>query len=646
MKRPSSLSGSLLFHLNLSYSAIEVAQRGEVVRRCYRPLLELVDRLPWLTLTLEASGSTLEMIEELDPEWIMRLRELVGAGRVEFVGSGDSQLIGPLVPASVNAWNQRLGQQAYERMVGQRPTVALVNEMAWSQGVVDAYVAAGYTTLITEWNNPRRVHPEWDDEWRYGIVRTPSPTGAEVDVLWADAVAFQKIQRAVSGELSIDDYADWVMANEGERPRHLFVYANDAEIFDFRPGRFDAEPPLDASESEWVRMEAILTALHARGLAFTSPAQVVASDAFHTRVSVVLNAAADPIPVKKQPKYNASRWALTGRDDVRLNASCFARARQLEARDASPEDWRELCRAWRSDLRTHLTEGRWANERTRFEIPEAAAAVPPVPRALTLTNVSHGARTLHIETDDVRIALLPRRGLAIEALVFPSVSDRPLCGTIPHGFYDEIDWAADFYTGHAVLDVPAKRRVTDLARVEPEVAVFDDRIEVRARIETELGPLEKCVRVFADSVELSYGFSAWGERVPSSLRAGMVTLLPSESGALGDELWTACSNGGAVERFPVQGDFDHGASVSPLVSSRTLFGATDGRLGIDDGHVALELSWPNWRVAALPQMTCRRLGTRRFVRVAFSLAEIDETHRPGASLLDFELALKARRLSA
>src|SRR5262245_62264773 len=90
------LEGTLLFHLNLNYSSIEVASRKTVVARCYAPLLELVEARPWLRLALEASGHTLERLARIDPEWLERLRALLAAGRIELVGSGDSQLIGPL----------------------------------------------------------------------------------------------------------------------------------------------------------------------------------------------------------------------------------------------------------------------------------------------------------------------------------------------------------------------------------------------------------------------------------------------------------------------------------------------------------------------------------------------------------------------
>jgi len=613
------------------------------VRRCYWPLLDLVEDAPWLTLAVEASGHTLERIRTLDPEWLERLRALVAERRVELVGSGDSQLIGPLVPATVNRWNQRLGQETYAELVGEPPTVALVNEMAWSQGLVDAYVENGYHALVMEWNNPRRVHPEWEDELRYRVATTRSPRGATARILWADAVAFQKLQRAVMGELDGEAYVAWVLARAASTPRHLMLYANDAEVFDYRPGRYRAEPALARDgQSEWDRLGLLLAELHAAGVAFRGPSDVLADKALAAEGEVVLNAVADPVPVKKQPKYNVTRWGLTGRNDLGLNARCFARARELDPEAGDPGDWRALCRDWASDLRTHLTDARWETRRASAApadfADEASELGPPLERA----EVEAEEERIRIRTDDVELTLLVRRGLAIESLRFPGVHDAPLVGTLPHGHFDDIDWAADFYSGHAVLDIPARSRVTDLEPAAPAITRHPDRIEVTASLATALGPLAKTVSVHADRVELAYGFSALGERPAGTLRAGIVTLLP---GGLGEELSVACANGGAEERFRVS-DCDHGTSVSPLVSARSVFGATEGRLALDDGTAELALSWPNWRAAALPQLTAKTIRGERFVRVAFSLAEIDETHRPGAPLYDFRLALRARRLAA
>ena len=34
----------------------------------------------------------------------------------------------------------------------------------------------------------------------------------------------------------------------------------------------------------------------------------------------------------------------------------------------------------------------------------------------------------------------------------------PLLGTLPLGHFDDIEWAADFYSGHTVLEVPGEKR--------------------------------------------------------------------------------------------------------------------------------------------------------------------------------------------
>ncbi len=581
----------------------------------------------------------------MDPAWVTELKAWIRADRVELVGSGDSQLIGPLVSREVNSWNQRLGQETYERLLGIRPRVALVNEMAWSQGIIDAYVEAGYESLVMEWNNPRLVHPEWDPEWRFGSVRSASPTGTEVEVVWADAVAFQKFQRVIAGELSIVAYVEWVLAQRapgGGPARHLFLYANDAEIFDFRPGRYRAEPAAQGAESEWERMAQVLEALQAAGVQFSSPSRVSRIPGLQKNVLLTLNGAKDPVPVKKQPKYNATRWALTGRDDVGINARCFARSRELVACQGSPAAWRELCRAWASDLRTHITPKRWESYIEQLAL-KPKPAEPVVEPALGIHEIKMDGKEIFIRTDGVKLSLLPRRGLAFERLSFPGHDPKPICGTLPHGHFDDIDWAADFYSGHAVLDIPAHSRVTDLERSEPLVEEGPYSIRISVELGTSLGALKKTVEVFRERVEVFFGFSAWGERMPCSLRAGFITLMADD---FDEQLFISCSNGGAEECFALDEDVDHGATVSPLVSAQTAFGATEGRLSIHDQDRGLELSWPNWEVAALPLLTVKTIGGQRFVRVAFSLSEIDETLRPGARLNDFRLTLKPKQLAA
>src|SRR3954463_5535172 len=102
----SALHVFAFFHLNLAFSSIEEERRGEVIQRCYWPLLKLAERH---VIGLEISGYTLEEIAARDPAWIASARTLIEAQQIELIGSGYSQMIGPLVPAKVSAENLRLG---------------------------------------------------------------------------------------------------------------------------------------------------------------------------------------------------------------------------------------------------------------------------------------------------------------------------------------------------------------------------------------------------------------------------------------------------------------------------------------------------------------------------------------------------------
>src|SRR5262244_3390108 len=90
-----------------------------------------------------------------------------------------------------------------------------------------------------------------------------------------------------------------------------------------------------------------------------------------------LESAVCPVPVKKQRKYNLSRWAVTGRDDIGINAACERICRHLVAADAPDADWKELCYLWSSDFRTHITEKRWTAYCVRLRDTETRVSGDP-----------------------------------------------------------------------------------------------------------------------------------------------------------------------------------------------------------------------------------------------------------------------------
>lgn len=655
------------FHLNLAYSSLEEAQRPAVIERCYWPLLRLA-ATAGVPVGIEASGCTLERIAALDPSWIAELRRLIQLGACEFIASGYAQVIGPLVPAEVVAMNLRIGWQTYERLLGRRFPLALVNEQAYSAGLPEHYLAAGSEAIIMEWENAARYHPEWDSEWRYLPQRACGQHGEAVPVIWNNSISFQKLQRYAHGEIDLDEYLRYLQSLAGAGPRVLAMYGNDAEIFDFRPGRYRSEAPLQ--QGEWARLALAWQAVrHNPQFTMIAPSQVLAflvqEGAGHL---LHLESPEQPTPVKKQEKYNITRWAVTGRNDLGINAMCWRIFETLVRRPDRPErEWRELCYLWGSDFRTHIGEERWCDYRRRLtsfaaEIgvtpprsaqspsPGASHSLPPTVR------VERVERYLTVATDSLRLKLDCRRGLAIDALGRAD-ADQPLCGKIPHGYYDNIAWGADFFTGHLVFQSPGHPKITDLEPVDPVIEWLPEsnRLVVRAEVQTELGPIEKRIAVAVDQPRIEIGFRLLWESVPvGSLRIGHVTLLPNAFDR--SSLFYRTHNGGSAwERFALSGHaVDHGSPVSFLVSASQGVGMTRGVMEIGDRAQSLRIETDPQLAPLLGLVTYRELRDVFFLRVAFSAGEIDDTRHTfidnagDIRCAEFQIALVVpeRKLSA
>lgn len=349
-----------IFHLNIAYSSIEEEQRPEVIERCYWPLLRLVEELD-LPVGIEASGYTLETIQEIEPSWITKLRSLLQDNRCEFVGSGYMQIIGPLVPSEVNRHNQQIGLEVYKQLLGVRPKTALVNEQAYSAGMAQHYLDAAYEAIMMEWNNPAKYHPEWSKEWRYYSQNAIGSSGNQIPIIWTDSIAFQKFQRYVHGESELSEYVDYLRSNDNGSERFFPLYANDVEIFDFRPERYKTEADMDTN-TEWKRIADLFKFLKEDNtFRLIQPADVLNGLITKDGGNLLrLESAEQPIPVKKQEKFNINRWALTGRDDLKINTKCYQIYYKIKEKEcATNEDWKELCYLWSSDFRTHITQKRW-----------------------------------------------------------------------------------------------------------------------------------------------------------------------------------------------------------------------------------------------------------------------------------------------
>ena len=69
---------------------------------------------------------------------------------------------------------------------------------------------------------------------------------------------------------------------------------------------------------------------------------------------------------------------------------------------------------------------------------------------------------IKIKGDNIEILLNKNKGCAIDKFYDYRVSEKFIFGFVPHGFFKDIGYGADFYSGHLVIEPLGKFKITDL----------------------------------------------------------------------------------------------------------------------------------------------------------------------------------------
>ncbi len=625
-----SLNLFAFFHLNMMFSSIPEERRPEVVEKAYWPLLDLPEAVGF-PIGIEATGLTLEIINAIDPGWIARLRERIISGQIEFIGSGYAQIIGPLCPAIVNEQNLRLGNQVYEAILGARPKLALINEQAYSAGLIPLYRAAGYQAICMDWDNLAPHHPEWPAETRFSPQQAIAPDGTTIGLLWTQTFLFQRLQRLAHDDISLDEYLETISSFRTRSPRTLCLYSNDAEIFGVRPNRMATEERV--ANGEWQRIQSAWQALARQpDVRFVSPSEAF-GDYANTTAPLHLETSAYPIPVKKQPKYNVLRWALAGRDNLAINAACSRLTDALEEKRVTTDmEWAQLCRLWSSDFRTHITEQRWhayLNEVAELEAKHGTSPPPPWPPSKSGVQRSDG-RWITVETPALKATLNRRRGLAIQSLARHGETAPPMIVSHLHGRFQGIALQYDWYTANLVFEALDGPKVSDLDWAHTSIDHLPDGIiRVTGTMQSRKGPITKAITFDAIKPRVTVDIWAdWPEPGRGSLRAAHICVEPTAFEW--KDLTARCHNGGHdQESFALgPGPIDHAAAVSFQVSATTGLGCTDGILDISDGRRGFRIEIDRAVAPLIPMIEHRPEVEGPFCRILLSAQETDDTLKP------------------
>lgn len=628
-----SVSLYAIFHLNLGFSAIEEEQRRLVINKCYWPLLEII-RME-IPLGIEVTGHTLELINDIMPAWINEFKDLLKNNKCELLASGDSQIIGPLVPSIINDNNLSLGMETYKSLLDYSPNVAYLNEQVFSAGLIDLYIDAGYEALVLEFDNIFSHVNEWNNITLGQPAYVKSLTGRKIKVIWNHSIAFQKFQRYAHGEISLNSYYEYLSENIHETNLCFPLYGSDAEIFNYRPGRYKTE--VIPKDCEWARIKRSFSGLSQNTkYKFCLPSDIATLPARNDPISAT--SAEHPVIVKKQPKYNATRWGLSGRNDLLINTNCYKLLEKLQQQpNASKEQWQSVCRLWSSDLRTHLTETRYRRLCSKRNLRALNFKTFQKKKSENDIVYDREERFILINKGNIKLKLNVYRGLAIESLAFSQQNFIPVMGKIPHGYFKNINFGADYYSNHLIVqNFESCRKETDLNLVSFDIYRDGDSDIIWSQQKLEIGTVSKWYEVKGNSVKTGVSFEN-KLRPFGSLRLGYITLLDSKSRA-----WFQTKLGGRDDEYhKIRKDIDQGAPVSSIVSSSGVLGATDGTISFGTRRKGIKISWQPSSCASLPMISSLKVSKGQILnRLWFSLVEADETLKKGGQLLDFSCKIE------
>ena len=620
------------FHANLQFSSIPSFQYPAIIEKCYWPVLKMLDKYD-IALGLEFPAYTLEKIQSLDKYFIIELKKLAKAGKCEVIGSGYSQNIMPLIPAEVNMKNLNLGTAVYKKLLGFKPSILYLNEQVYSKGLVKMINKAGYDATVLDWDNAAE-YGNLPSEHRYSPHLLKGTDDQKTKLIWNSSIAFQKFQRYIKNEITLDEYIEYLNAQKSKTEDRIFpFYGSDWEIFNYSPGSSDIMyKPLDY-QKDLKRLEEFFAKLRdfkdievvtpSKALGIIKPAKTLEA-AF----------AEYPVVVKKQAKYNVTRWAVCGRDNTRVNTQCFKIFERLKAAGAKATKamWDELCYLFGSDFRSFTTDEKYAQLKNKLGYLDNITAkfekkAPAVIKSLKGPIRIEGETVI---TPSVRIELSSRRGGAIKKLVFPKISDKHLIGTIPHDYYDQISFSTDQYTGHTIIQVDANTKYTDLEQTEiifPEdPSGSGGKVPVICKVPLANGDVWKKIYVHVNEprVDIEYDFR-FRDLMPYYFRTGMLTVNPEAFDK--ETLRYSTVNGGYdIETYYVKGkSINEIRTVDSRISSSHCLGATEGWVDISDDKKGITLATDKSQLYSAQLLHYEETRSSYYFRIYNSLCETDDT---------------------
>jgi hypothetical protein len=146
-----------IFHANLSYAYLTPDRYEFVIRKAYELIFDTMrERFPGTKYVFEASGYTIEMMQQYTPDVVAKLKAAIRDGSCEFMGSPYAHPMLPNFPEKDGLWTLEFSHRTYERILGVRPVSFWNPECGWCGFLPRQVRAAGYKYLTGDFESYSR----------------------------------------------------------------------------------------------------------------------------------------------------------------------------------------------------------------------------------------------------------------------------------------------------------------------------------------------------------------------------------------------------------------------------------------------------------------------------------------------------------
>ena len=621
-----------IYHLNLCFSSVEENERKDIINKCYWPLLNIIEKYN-VKIGIEATAYTLETVSKIDKKFIQKLKLLIKNKKCEFIGSGYSQIIGPLAPYKINLNNLKIGNKIYKKLLNTHPKTALINEQVFSRGILDAYYECKYRNVIIDWDNAFKAKNTINENSIFYPHQTLSLSNKKINLIWSSSIFFQKFQRYIHSEISLNDYFDFINFKlRKNKVTSLCLYSSDIETINYRTNRYKSE--ISLKNNEWNKFEKLIEKLRKNKIQIIFPSDTLKLKKSKNKKKLIkFDNPEMPTITKKQFKYNITRWSSTGRNDNYINSVCWKIYNKIIKRKISRyANWKELCYLWSSDFRTHITNKRWnkylikINEiKKRYLINNKRLIFKKKHKKIQNISIQNYENIIQIKGSNIELKINTNKGCSIEKFIDHRVSKEFLFGFVPHGYFNDILYGVDFYSGHMVIEPLGSHKITDLNKPKINIEEKKDTVIVNCIFNIEKGKIFK--KIIFDNLNNKVGIYYKidiPKNINGSVRLNYITLNPKN---FKKNLFFETNCGGKFkEKFFIKDkNFDHGSPVSHLISANQALGLTENIINIGDKNKSLNVEIDRDFDNQIGLISFKKIKNKNFFRLYFSLKEHDDT---------------------